>query len=123
MCGEGCSLVPEVPSTRRRRESKEKTCAERGVRRIERAPAHAKEGKVRKRRVPERGVRRIERAPAHVGEGKVRKRRVRKGVVADSRGVRHTPERKKKEVLKKIRKSDEIYNTTGNYSGSMCGKQ
>lgn len=31
-------------------------------------------------------------------------------------------ERKKQEVLKKNRKRDEIYNTTGNYSGSMCGK-
>jgi len=31
--------------------------------------------------------------------------------------------RKKQEVLKKNRKRDEIYNTTGNYSGSMCGKQ
>ena len=80
MCGEGCSPVREVPGTRRRRESKEKTCAERGVRRIERAPAHAKEGKVRKRRVP--------------GDA-----------VADERERLHTPKRKSKEMTCSERRS------------------
>ncbi len=62
------------------KKSKEKTCAERGVRRIERAPAHAKEGKVGKRRVP--------------GDA-----------VADERERLHTPERKSKEMTCSERRS------------------
>ena len=66
---------------------------------------------------------RIERGLAHVKEEK-------KGndVCGETRwsmkeGAVTCQERKKQEVRKKNRKRDEIYNTTGNYSGSMCGKQ
>ena len=98
MCGEGCSPVREVPGTRRRRESKEKTCAERGVRRIERAPAHAKEGKVRKRRVP--------------GDA-----------VADERERLHTPERKSKEMQCTDRRSSRLKRTTAHAKKKKKGNE
>ncbi len=80
------------------KERKETTCAEGRSRRIERRLAHVREEK----------------------EGNDVCGRTQSPMKEEC-GTHQ--KRKKQEVLKKNRKRDEIYNTTGNYSGSMCGKQ
>ena len=93
---------------------KETTCAERRGSRIERSSAHVREEKKgndvcgRTRWLDREGTGTRQRR-------KGRKRRVRKDEVADERGGSYLPRKKKQEVLKKNRKRDEIYNTTGYY--------
>ena len=84
---------------------------------------HTSEKKRKETTCAERRGSRIERRSAHVREEKKGHDVCGRTRLPMKEGAVTCQERKKQEVLKKNRKRDEIYNTTGNYSGSMWGKQ
>ena len=78
---------------------------------------HTSEKKRKETTCAEGRSRRIERSLAHVREEKEGNDVCRRTQSPMEEGAVTCQERKKQEVLKKNRKRDEIYNTTGNYSG------